>query len=302
MTRETTSDFPIVTVVACGPGSRGDLRVPPALPAFDRLHDMRSKVWTSLLAAAWIAAGSSGCYWDQYNHSVRRMWVDYNSFLAPSISFEQVDHLPYWAPQVGYYRWMYDKDPGHQLAALGPVTPPANCVPQIVPPGDNPFDYQVDFPNAIPHQTDPLWGENQPEPINVLQVPADGANRTSPAGKNPQQLLTVPMAPVMPRTDGDKSSDPSRPTGTWNRSFRQSVEPPGPPLPGLPGSSAPFPGSPMPGFDAVPTPPKPVDEDAAPMLGPEAQSNPSLRLTTGSPTTSGASAATANSANSLWPR
>jgi hypothetical protein len=58
----------------------------------------------------------------------------------------------------------------------------------------------------------------------------------------------------------------------------------------------------MPGFDAVPTPPKPVDEDAAPMLGPEAQSNPSLRLTTGSPTTSGASAATANSANSLWPR
>jgi hypothetical protein len=168
----------------------------------------------------------------------------------------------------------------------------------------------VDFPNAIPHQTDPLWGENQPEPINVLQVPAEGANGTSPAGKTPQQLLTVPMAPVLPRTDGDKSSDPSRPAGTSNRSFRPTVEPPGPPLPGLPGSSvpnsygpgSPFRGSPMPGFDAMPTPPKPVDEDAAPMLGPASQSDPSLRLTTGSPPTSGASAATANSANSLWPR
>jgi hypothetical protein len=276
---------------------------------------MRSKVWTSLLAAAWIAAGSSGCCWDQCNHSVRRMWVDYNSFLAPSISFEQVDHLPYWAPQVGYYRWMYDKDPGHQLAALGPVTPPANCVPQIVPPGDNPFEYQVDFPNAIPHQTDPLWGENQPEPINLLQVPADGANGTSPAGKSSQPLLTVPMAPVMPRTDGDKANDRSRPSGASNRTFPSSVEPPGPPLPGSPGSSmpnsygpgslfpgSPFPGSTMPGFDAIPSPPKPVDEDAAPMLGPASQSDPSLRLTTGSTPTSGASAAAGNSANSLWPR
>ena len=96
------------------------------------------------------------------------------------------------------------------------------------------------------------------------------------------------MAPVLPRTDSDKSSDPSRPAGPSNRSFRPSVESPSPPLPGstppFPGSQ--FPGSPMPGFDAVPTPPKPIDEDAAPMLGPASQSDPSLRLTTGSPPTS----------------
>ncbi len=232
------------------------------------------------------------------------MWTDYNSFLTPSVSFGQIDHLPYWAPQVGYYRWMYDKDPGHQLAALGPVTPPANCVPQIVPPGDNPFDYQVDFPNAIPRQTDPLWGENQPEPINVLQAPADGANGTS-SGKTPQPMLTVPMAPLLPKTDGDKSGDPSRPAGPANRALPPSVEPPGPPLPGLPGTGTPglpLPGTPMPSFDAVPTAPKPVDEDAAPMLGPASQSNPSLRLTTGSSTSPGVSAAATSSANSLWPR
>ena len=52
-------------------------------------------------------------------HSVCRAWADYNTLMVPALYLEQDDHLPYPATQVGYYRWMYDKDPGHQYACLG---------------------------------------------------------------------------------------------------------------------------------------------------------------------------------------
>jgi hypothetical protein len=241
---------------------------------------MHRRLWHNLIAALLFAASSSCCE-QQWNHSVRRMWCDYNTFRAPSLSFEQVDHLPYPAAQVGYYRWMYDKDPGHQLAALGPVTPPACVVPQCVPPGDNPFEYQVAFPNAIPYQTDPLWAEGQPEPINVPR----GQPGDAPNSKEPQPgLLTVPMAPVLPPGGGDNRAFSAPPPAQPNRAGLPSVEPPG---------------SPLPGFESSPPPPHPVDEDVPPMLGPASQSDPNLRLTTGSPVAQPASPAPANA---LWPR
>jgi hypothetical protein len=234
----------------------------------------------NLLAFALFAASSSCCE-HQYNHSVRKMWCDYNSFRAPALSFEQFDHLPYPPAQVGYYRWMYDKDPGHQLAALGPVTAPPVVVPQCVPSGDNPFEYQVAFPSAIPRETDSLWGEGQPEPINALHVqPGDLSKAVPPTGKD-SGLLTVPMAPVLPPPSGDKSKhSPAQ----QNRNSQPSVPP----------------GAPLPGFEsAPPPPPRPVDEDAPPMLGPSSQENPNVRLTTGPPAPQ---AAPASSTNTLWPR
>ncbi len=82
---------------------------------------------------------SSCCFTEQGNHAVRKMWCDYNTLRAPAFYLEQEDHLPYPAPQVGYYRWMYDKDPGHQLACLGPI-PPRICPPcDAVPAGNEPF-------------------------------------------------------------------------------------------------------------------------------------------------------------------
>jgi hypothetical protein len=239
--------------------------------------------WENLIALLMVAACSSCCE-QQYNHSVRRMWCDYNSFREPALSFEQVDHLPYCAPQVGYYRWMYDKDPGHQLAALGPVVPPTPVVPQCVPTGDNPFEYQVEFPTGIPAQTDTLWGEKQPEPINVArELPIDGPKFGPPSAKETQPpTLTVPMAPVLAppanRRPNSMSPPPSKTT------LQPSPEPPGAPLPGL---------------ESAPPPPRPVDEDVPPMLGPGAQDNPNLRLTTGAP---GAQAASGVSGNALWPR
>jgi hypothetical protein len=254
----------------------------------DRLRFMRKNPWHILIAAVLVAACSSCCE-QQYNHSVRRMWCDYNSFGAPALSFEQVDHLPYPAAQVGYYRWMYDKDPGHQLAALGPVTPPACVVPQCVPAGDNPFEYQVAFPNAIPYQTDTLWGETLPEPINTPHgPPLDGPSANGPGKEPPPGMLTVPMAPVLPPAAGNKPTDPARPAP----SSRPSIE---------------APGAPLPGFEWSPPPPRPVDEDAAPMLGPASQADPNLRLTTGSPAAQPAPATAVQPAppaasNGIWPR
>jgi len=212
------------------------------------------------------------------------MWCDYNTFREPSLTFEAVDHLPYPAPQVGYYRWMYDKDPGHQLAALGPVPPPVCVVPQIVPPGDNPFEYQVAFPNAIPNQTDPLWAEGLPEPINVqLPEPGKASNASKPMGKEPPPgMLTVPMAPVLPPAGGDKRTAPAAAPNSPNRGIQPSVEPPG---------------SPLPGFESAPPPPRPVDEDVPPILGPASETNPNVKLTTGVP-----AAQPQTAAEALWPR
>jgi hypothetical protein len=236
--------------------------------------------------------------------------VDYNAWLAPAFTFEQVDHLPYPAPQVGYYRWMYDKDPGHQLAALGPVPAPTCCVPQIVPPGDNPFEYQVEFPNGITYQTEGLWGPGQPEPINVSQAPpSDASTGTPPAGKT-SPLMTVPTAPLLPPTDGSNGPSPPPPAFEPGRSLQPPVMPalpgqarpgqrqfgPPPPESTLPGST--LPGAPTPGFEQTPAQPKPVDEDVPPMLGPAAQGDPNLRLTTGAP----AAATSSAPPTGLWPR
>ena len=110
---------------------------------------------------------SSCCFTEQGNHAVRKMWCDYNTLRAPAFYLEQEDHLPYPAAQVGYYRWMYDKDPGHQLACLGQI-PPRTCPPcDRVPAGNEPFEYEVYFPTALPRQSDQIWGNKLPEPINV---------------------------------------------------------------------------------------------------------------------------------------
>ncbi len=151
---------------------------------------------TSLLAM------SSCCCTEQGNHSVRKVWADYNTLRCPAFYLEQEDHLPYPAAQVGYYRWMYDKDPGHQLACLGPI-PPRTCrTCDPVPPGDEPFEYEVCFPTGVPRQSDQLWGNRLPEPINVPGGPRFAAQSRGPAGalaNAPPKSTLVPILPPVPR-------------------------------------------------------------------------------------------------------
>lgn len=50
----------------------------------------------------------------QREHSVVRMWADYNSLRRPSLNFETVSHKPHRAARVGSFLHMYGQDPGHQ--------------------------------------------------------------------------------------------------------------------------------------------------------------------------------------------
>src|ERR1700722_16803054 len=157
---------------------------------------------------------SSCCFTEQGNHAVRKMWCDYNTLRAPAFYLEQEDHLPYPAAQVGYYRWMYDKDPGHQLACLGQI-PPRTCPPcDRVPAGNEPFEYEVYFPTARPRQSDQIWGNKLPEPINVPGGlnPSAQSNGAGGLAKVAPKNSLVPILPsVPPPVEPKAESEPQSP-------------------------------------------------------------------------------------------
>jgi hypothetical protein len=222
-------------------------------------------------------------------HSVCRAWADYNTLRAPGLYLEQDDHLPYPATQVGYYRWMYDKDPGHQFACLGVIPPRtcANCDP--VPPGDQPFEYEVFFPAGVPRPSDELWGNKLPEPINVpAPMHADShQNLGVPLGSSLPTKIPEPMLPPPP--------DPAhKPTAIGGMPAPDNADP-------QDDAIAPKKPSRLPSFDLPTSPqPKPVDDNPAPLIGPAAQQGPNLRLTTGQPVTSNSE--TTPSPDAVWPR
>lgn len=246
----------------------------------------------SLVLLGWslLALPSCSCT-ERGNHAVRKMWADYNTLRSPAFYLEQEDHLPYPAAQVAYYRWMYDKDPGHQLACLGPIPPRTcpNCNP--VPPGNEPFEYEVNFPAAVPRQNDQLWGNKLPEPINVpgaarAEAPEDfGASRRGgwPAGP-PQPNSSLTTVPPLPRPVEEPKAD---------------VVPPAPPADD-PSEGPPRPKTPsrLPSFDLPSPPPRPIDETPDPLIGPASQQNPGLRLTTDHAGNAEAPA----SPDAVWPR
>jgi hypothetical protein len=233
--------------------------------------------------------GMSSCAATEWGpHSICRAWADYNTLRAPALYLEQNDHLPYPATQVGYYRWMYDKDPGHQYACLGVIPPRTcpNCDP--VPPGEQPFEYQVYFPAGVPRPSDELWGNKLPEPINV-PAPMHADLHPGPGGPPGS----------FPPLNGSSSVVPS-PQGT--DTDQQTPVRPFAPNAGKPKDEASLPNKParLPSFDPPPPQPKPLDDNPAPLIGPAAQQGPNLRLTTGQPISANAEATP--SPESVWPR
>jgi hypothetical protein len=241
-----------------------------------------------LLLLTSLFAMSSCSVSDRGPHSVCRAWADYNTLRAPALYLEQDDHLPYPATQVGYYRWMYDKDPGHQYACLGAI-PPRTCPTcDPVPPGDQPFEYQVYFPAGVPRPSDELWGNKLPEPVN-MPAPAHvelRPNLSPPAGSVPP---TNPFAPTLPPPpspihEPGASSEPPIPDGGESPDDAVGAKRP----------------SRLPSFDLPVPQPKPIDETPAPLIGPAAQQGPNLRLTTDQPVSSNAE--TTPSPEAVWPR
>jgi hypothetical protein len=243
----------------------------PVFPLSGGLCAMsRSLSFVVLGASLW--AMSSCCCTEQANHAVRKMWCDYNTLRCPAFYLEQEDHLPYPAAQVGYYRWMYDKDPGHQLACLGPI-PPRTCrTCDPVPPGDEPFEYEVLYPTGVPRQSDQMWGAKLPEPINVSLSPslseAPAGLGASPA-KVPSTNALMPILPPAPHPVNEPNTSGARQAPAPDDLFNER-----------PSGKMP---SRLPSFDLPAPQPKPLDDNPPPILGPSSQQGPNLRLTTDQP-------------------
>jgi hypothetical protein len=241
-----------------------------------------SRSLSIVMLGASLCAMSSCCCTEQANHSVRKVWADYNTLRCPAFYLEQEDHLPYPAAKVGYYRWMYDKDPGHQMACLGPIPPKACRTCDPVPPGNEPFEYEVLFPSGVPRQSDQLWGNKLPEPINV---PGGPSLSEAPHANGPPPKVPVPVLPPVPRpVDEPKAS------GGQQAPAADSAD----------GSRLPKTPSRLPSFDLPAPQPKPIDENPSPLIGPAAQQGPSLRLTTDQPPASNLESPP--SPNAVWPR
>jgi len=262
----------------------------PKVPGFTLPRGLRAmfRSLLNLMLLASLLAMSSCSVTERGPHSVCRAWADYNTLMAPALYLEQDDHLPYPATQVGYYRWMYDKDPGHQYACLGVIPPRtcANCDP--VPPGDQPFEYQVYFPAGVPRPSDDLWGNKLPEPINVpTPVHAEShPGPSGPPGNSPPLNGASSLLPPQPASDADLQA------------------PVNPPVPNAgeakDGAHVPKKPARLPSFDLPAPQPKPLDDNPAPLIGPAAQQGPNLRLTTGQPMSQNAEATP--SPDSVWPR
>ncbi|MGE3314555.1 MAG: hypothetical protein AB7O26_05515 [Planctomycetaceae bacterium] len=106
--------------------------------------------------------GATGCCVRQGAHSVNRLWMDWDTYCGTAYCMETIDHLPYHKERIGYFRWQYNKDPGHQYAKLGPLPPRPECDP------DCPCiqDIQGQGGGGIPRSTDSLWQPGVPQPVD----------------------------------------------------------------------------------------------------------------------------------------
>lgn len=191
---------------------------------------MRACLLTMLcLGAVFISA--SGCCVHQGAHAINRSWGSSNLYYGPSLNFEMVDHLPYHKERVGYYRWMYNKDPGHQYSKLGIMPPRPECDP------DCPCiqDVQGQGGGGIPGSTDSLWLGGVPRPVDPIvfeppqpppegfapQAPAPATPPGSNSGTRPASTPNVVPPPSLKLPDANPNS-PAGPTAQGWGNFKVS--------------------------------------------------------------------------------
>ncbi len=126
--------------------------------------------------------------------------MDYNTQRAPGFYMEQLEHTPYHKERVAYFRWMYNKDPGHQYAKLGPLPPRAETDPECPCPKD------LNGETGIPGSTQSLWRDGVPMPVDpsVFAPPkpapttafAPNGIAPTPSGQNIPTPQTSPQSPA----------------------------------------------------------------------------------------------------------
>lgn len=142
----------------------------------------------SLTFIGLLLSAATGCCVRQGAHSVNRLWMDWDTYYGTAYCMETIDHLPYHKERVGYFRWQYNKDPGHQYAKLGPLPPRPECDP------DCPCiqDIQGQGGGGIPRSTDSLWQPGVPQPVDAsVFLPP----QPPPQGFAPQNTVTAPAQP-----------------------------------------------------------------------------------------------------------
>lgn len=117
-----------------------------------------------------------------------RLWADYNTLGTPALIIEETDHLPYHAPRVERYRWMYNLDTVAQRHSSGVYPVSAFASSQGIPsnrqpstpapselPADNPMtpDMQIPpLPSKLPRQLKSIDDAPGPAtPIPQSQTP-----------------------------------------------------------------------------------------------------------------------------------
>jgi hypothetical protein len=159
----------------------------------------RSGLLRQLLPLLLVSA-CGGCVEHRTNHSVMRLWGDYNTLNRPAFCCERLTHRPYKPSRVDHFRWMYHRPPG-QMAAEAvfiPAPPPAIMNPEYCPPPMLP-----DFEPPPRRETKPLAPPvaEPPSTDPVPPAPAPGYDR-------PLDLFEPMDAAVEPA-----ASDEKRPSG-----------------------------------------------------------------------------------------
>lgn len=148
-----------------------------------------------------------------------RMLADYNSFRAPSLSFEQLSHWPYRARDVRYYHWMYHKQ---ALPPEPPPTPPdvkTVAAENVVP---EPQPENMPLPDSVPlHENMPLHetvspAQSVPRREQPIAEPATKATETWSPRPSVAPMRSLPLQPAPPAEDDPVPPVPE-PTSHWNR-------------------------------------------------------------------------------------
>ena len=140
---------------------------------------------------------ASGCVY-RNGISTCRFWADHNTLMMPALYLEETDHLPYHAPRVEHYQWMYN---AHTVAQRhsGGVYPagghsetkrptPSHHEPAVPAPSE----FQPEEPTAPDDRLPPL-PSTLPQELKSLE---DGP------------VPSIPL-PISPKTERDERDGPT---------------------------------------------------------------------------------------------
>jgi hypothetical protein len=133
-----------------------------------------------LIGLAALFCGS-GCVY-RSPLSTYRVWADRNTLGTPAMFIEETDHLPYSAPRIERYRWMYNlhtvaQQPNGGVYAVSAFAPSQGIPPIQQPsfpapnelPADNPMtpDMQIPpLPSKLPRQLNSI--DDAPGPATPI--------------------------------------------------------------------------------------------------------------------------------------